>query len=380
MHVLYLTRSYTPHDHRFLSALAEAGHRVSYLRLEAGKREQESRPLPGGIQALGWDRPRGSMRWWHVPARTRELRLVVARVRPDVVHAGPVQQGGFLAGLADAHPLVTMSWGSDLLRQARIGPGRWVAAHALRRSEVLVCDCQAVRRAAVSLGMPPDRIVVFPWGVDLKHFSPGEDGGLRDRLGWRHAFVLLSTRSWEPIYGIDVLLRAFKKAAITNPELRLLMLGDGSLRDRIRSAVRRAGLEDRIHFGGQVPGSELPAYYRAADVYVSASRSDGSSVSLMEALACGLPALVSDIPGNREWVMPGRNGWLFRDGHAGVLFEGMRSASESRHALPELARGARAVAVERADWRANFQHLLRAYAMAVALHGAPGRRNGHGQP
>ena len=54
--------------------------------------------------------------------------------------------------------------------------------------------------------------------------------------------------------------------------------------------------------------------YRAADLYLSASHSDGSSVSLMEALGCGLPVLVSDIPGNREWVTDGEQGWLFPDG------------------------------------------------------------------
>ena len=78
--------------------------------------------------------------------------------------------------------------------------------------------------------------------------------------------------------------------------------------------VRESGLEDKVHFAGQVDYVDLPKYYRVAHLYLSASIVDGSSVSLLEAMSCGIPALVSDIPGNREWVVPGRNGWLFPTG------------------------------------------------------------------
>ena len=111
---------------------------------------------------------------------------------------------------------------------------------------------------------------------------------------------------------------------------------------------------------------DLPRYYHAADLYVSASHSDGSSVSLMESLASGLPALVSDIPGNREWIMPGENGWWFPDGDAEAMAQAILQAVEQRERLPVLGAAARTLAEQRADWSKNFQQLLRAYDMAVA--------------
>jgi glycosyltransferase involved in cell wall biosynthesis len=91
------------------------------------------------------------------------------------------------------------------------------------------------------------------------------------------------------------------------------MLGGGPLAGRIHSIVQNAGLIDRVHFPGQVNQAELPEYYRAADLYVSTSHSDGTSISMLEALASGLPVLVTDIPGNQEWVAEqGEVGWLFR--------------------------------------------------------------------
>jgi glycosyltransferase involved in cell wall biosynthesis len=98
-----------------------------------------------------------------------------------------------------------------------------------------------------------------------------------------------------------------------------------------------------------------------ADMYVSASHIDGSSVSLMEALACGRPVLVSDIPGNREWVEPGVNGWLFSDGDVDDLAGKILLAAEKRQELASMSISARKIAEERADWERNFPVLLDTY-------------------
>ncbi len=243
---------------------------------------------------------------------------------------------------------------------------RWATRYTLNRSAVLVGDCQAVRDKAVSFGFPNQRIVTFPWGVDLAQFCPGPgDPQLR---GGEDTFVILSLRAWEPIYGVDVLVRAFIQAAREVPALRLLLLGSGSQAGSIRRMVNQSGAGDQVIFVGQAANHDLPSYYRACDLYVSASHSDGSSVSLMEALACGRPALVSDIPGNLEWIEPGAQGWLFPDGNEQALADAMLKAYEQREQLKEMGQAARALAERRADWKKNFQELLRAYRMAVNDH------------
>ena len=118
---------------------------------------------------------------------------------------------------------------------------------------------------------------------------------------------------------------------------------------------------------GLVGQEKLPSYYRAADLYVSASHSDGSSVSLMEALASGVPALVSDIPGNKEWVEPGVAGWQFLDGDVEALAKGIVNAVKQGKRLKKIGKAARAQAEERADWPKNFEKLLEAYEMAISL-------------
>jgi glycosyltransferase involved in cell wall biosynthesis len=282
------------------------------------------------------------------------------------VHAGPIQQGAFLSALTGYKPLIAMSWGSDLLVDAARGAGKWVAKYTLSRSNVLICDCQTVSDAAQQLGMPAERIVTFPWGVDLDHFMPGGDRSLRAKLGWEDHFVLLSTRSWEPIYGIEILVAGFIQASQTNPKLRLLMLGNGSLRPRIEAMLAEVGMFELVQFAGQVDYPDLPKYFHAADLYISASRSDGTSISLLEAMACGLPVVVSDIPGNREWVEPGANGWWFPDGDEAELAKSINLAHQAGGERIDFGQAGRVIAERRADWNRNFESLLRAYELAAA--------------
>jgi glycosyltransferase involved in cell wall biosynthesis len=89
----------------------------------------------------------------------------------------------------------------------------------------------------------------------------------------------------------------------------------------------------------------------------------------MEALASGLPCLVSDIPGNREWIEDGVNGWLFRDGDADHLAEKIGYAIQNRRSLPKFGEAARKTAEQKADWQKNFGKLLEAYDTLMSLRG-----------
>lgn len=368
MRVLYFTRDYTPHDHRFLSALAQTDHRVFALRLERGSRQLEDRPLPPQIEQVNWRGGHRVVNWVDWPGLLWDLKRVIRRIKPDVIHAGPVPNVAFMAALSGFKPLVSMSWGSDLLRDIdRDGAKLRTARYALNHTTILLGDCQAVKEKALSMGFSAERVVLFPWGVDLQTFSPAPTSLRRQRLGWQENFVILSLRSWEPLYGVDLVVRAFCRAAQHRPELRLLLLGNGSQAPYIHNWVQSHNMLDQVHFGGQVKNSDLPEYYRAADLYLSASHSDGSSVSLMEALACGLPVLVSDIPGNREWIAGQPAGTLFPDGNEDALVEAILKAAQQRYELAERGQAARKLAEERADWQKNFSKLLEAYEMAVRL-------------
>ena len=300
------------------------------------------------------------------------IKKVLGRIKPEVVLAGPIQRTAFLVALAGFRPLVSMSWGYDLLQDAgRNGAWRWATRFTLKRSAAMVGDCATIRKLAVAYGMPDERIVTFPWGIDLEHFTPACHTHPPDvsSAGVEKPFTLLSTRSWEPVYGVETIARAYVKAASQCPDLRLAMLGNGSQAGLLRRILASAGSDytgsyPRVLFPGQIRYADLPRYYRSADLYISASHSDGTSISLLEAMACGRPVLVSDIPGNREWVQQGENGWLFPEGDEKALAQAIVQAVAQRERLPEMGRVARRTAEQRADWKLNFPQLERAFEIA----------------
>lgn len=384
MKILYFSPDYGPHDQRFLGALAHTSHDVFFLRLEKGPAQIGAPPVPSRIRLLRWSARSGPFRWRDVPGLVAALRRVVREVQPDLIHAGPIQTCAFLSVLSGFRPVLSMSWGFDLMEDAeRNAWWRWITRFTLKHTTFFTSDARVTRKRAIAYGMRSDRTSIFPWGVDLEQFRPADgrrkeirrlpigrqDGGVATRRvrPTKHSFVLLCNRSWEPRYGVDVLARAFVLAAREDPSLFLILLGNGSRAQSIRQTLNEGGQAQRVIFVGYAGQSAMARWYQLADLYISPSHIDGSSVSLMEALASGLPALVSDIPANREWVREDENGWLFPDGDHEALAQRLVSIAGKRSHLRRIARAARATAVRRADWGKNFKILMNTYERAVRV-------------
>ena len=368
MRIIYFSKSYTPHDYRFLSSLSKTKYEIYYLKLEANQRQVEDRSIPSNIQQILWEGGQREFRWRDLPRLTFDFRRLTKDIKPDLIHAGPIQTCAFIATLSGFRPIFTMCWGYDLAQDAeRNAWMKWVTRYTLKRSAYFTSDAQFTREKAVEFGMNSERTVVFPWGVNIKHFAPRNraDANSNSKIANPKSITLFCNRTWESIYGVDVLAKAFVKVAANNPHVNLILLGGGSQGARIRQILMNGGVLDRVHFGGQVPYNDLPRWYQMADLYISPSHVDGSSVSLMEALASGLPSLVSDIPGNKEWIREGENGWLFRDGDADDLAEKISQAIKNRRSFKKIGESARKTAEQRADWKKNFGKLLEAYDKAL---------------
>ena len=357
MRIIYFSLGYCTHDYRFLKSISEGGHEVFFVQLEGNQRQVESRPVPENVNMVIWKGGREPFRWGNLAKLTFDFRRLVKEIKPNLIHAGPIQTCAFIAVLSGFRPILTMSWGFDLMDDVHKNKWwEWVTRYTLKRSTFFTSDANVTRDKAVTYGMNPEKTVVFPWGVDLEHFRMRNAEG-RSKEG----FMLFCNRSWETCYGVDVLARAFVKVAQQREDIGLILLNGGSQGAHIRQILQSGGVLDRVTFGGQISQTDLPNWYHMADIYISPSHVDGSSVSLMEALACGMPCLVSDIPANKEWVIENENGWLFRDGDANHLAEKILAAISQREKLPEVGRASRRSAEMRADWKKNAKVLMNVY-------------------
>ena len=346
MRILYFSQFFNPHDLRFLKTLVANGNEVTFLEIGSHKAA-----VPKGVRRIEW---KGS------------LKAAISTTKPDVIHAGPLHTNGYLAAKSGFRPLVMMSWGWDVLWSAqRSELDRRRIVTALRSADAVITDCAPVSRAVIKLGVTGSKVVSFPWGVDLMKFRPGkESNDLRRGLNWQDKFVVLHLRKLEKLYDPETAAKAFVRAVKTNPDIRLLMPGAGALENKLRYLFQKKGLSNRVYMPGSVDQELLPDYYQTADLYLSCSKSDGSSVSLMEAMACGVPALVSDILGNREWVRPGKHGWLVDVGNEGEFAKKILFAASRRKDLVKMGKAARIVAEKKANWDHNQKSLIRAYQMA----------------
>jgi glycosyltransferase involved in cell wall biosynthesis len=234
------------------------------------------------------------------------LKRLAARVEPDVVVGHFVPNYGFLAALLGRHPAVCVVWGSDvLINAARSRFHLWRARFTLERLDLVLVDAELAARKIADLGIRPRRMETLTFGVDVDRFRP--PAGTRPDPP-----VVLSIRQLLPIYRVDLLVRAvpliLKRARAA---FQVRIVGQGSERPRLAALADSLGVGDRITFvGGGLDESRLIEEIQRASIYVSTSASDTTSVSLLEAMACGVPPVVSDIAGNREWITNGENGIL----------------------------------------------------------------------
>jgi glycosyltransferase involved in cell wall biosynthesis len=286
-------------------------------------------------------------------AHVRWIRGLDRELRPDVVHAHWLCGYAAFAALAGASPLVAMAWGSDVLRADRV---RTLANRiALRRSRVAMADSRALLDRLVELGARREATVLVNWGVDLEAFAPanGARPELRRRLGLAAGPVILSPRSLTPVYNPETILAAFERVAEARPGAQLVLKHMGA-------AARPVPASPRVRVIGHVPYERMAAYYQAADVCVSIPSSDSSPRSVWEAMACGCPVVVSDLPWVRELITPGRDA-LVVPIDAGALALAIDHVLGDREVAADLGRRGRLLAETHRDRRAEMDRLAEVY-------------------
>jgi len=332
---VYATAGWGIHDERWVAALLEIGFRPYVVSL--GRDAADALEL-------------------------REAVLAAATVgdvsRP--VLAGPLHS--VTVALADLPiPIVGLSWGYDLSDLDRDGADlTW-----LTRLHGLIVDSEANRAIALASGVEAERITFIPWGVDLEAFpfhAPWIDAF---ELGVPpHAPLVLSLRAHEPIYRVADIIRAFAEVPRRHdihedfPDPHLIIAHQGSLTDELKALVRELEIERRTRFIGTVPESDLVPLLGRASCYVTASEVDGTSVTLLQAMACGTPVIASDTPGNRGWVEDGVTGYLFPVGDTAALTQCLIEVTA--HYPQGIVDRARHLVERDADWQANLSRLTAA--------------------
>jgi len=358
MKIVYARAGTSTYDKMFADFLA-LNHRVDLVTVDAPtsqiylamKSTAHQIKVYGGDWRRYWRRPIP----WVLAQDSFGLTTIcrqIVRLAPDVVVSGWIPTYGFYVAMSGFHPHVLLIWGSDvLLHPQRSRLCLLKTLFTLRKADMVVVDSDVQKEAAIRYGCDPRKILCFPWAVDLNRFSPRH--ALSERSGEDRRTVLC-TRIHESIYGIEYLLEAIPLVVDKIPATRFVFAGSGSLTDRYREFVSKHCLDENVEFLGLVPHEKMPRILVSCDVYVTPSLSDGSSATLLEAMACAKPCVASDIPGNREWINDGVNGILVAPRDPQSLAEAVIRLLKEPETAGRLGRQARATVEQKADLRKNL--------------------------
>lgn len=230
----------------------------------------------------------------------QKLKSIIREFQPDVIHVHQANAYGFISSLANQgkKPLVLTTWGSDVLTlPKRSVLHRWMVKYVLKSACEITADAQFMADAIHGL-IGPVPVLIANFGVDITSL---------EKMATREK-VIYSNRMHESLYRIDEIILQASPFLRDHPDWKLRIAASGSETERLKQLAEEHLPASSVEFVGFQSAPENRANYLSSTVYVSIPNTDGTSISLLEAMAYGCLPIVSDLPANREWIENGVNG------------------------------------------------------------------------
>jgi len=294
------------------------------------------------------------------------IKKLVKKIHPDLIHAHFIAKYGFhLLGL-NVHPSVVSAWGDDVLilpKKSRII--QWYTKKVLEYVDLVYAVSHNIgNHICTDFNILSDKVRYLPFGIDTDLFIPFSDNKNRNKV----PIEIFSNRGFFPVYDNYTLVRGFALAYQKNSNLHLTLKGEGPDEQIIRDLVSSLGISDVVSFKKKTEYSEVPKDYQNADIFVTTSRSDGTPVSILEAMAIGLPCIATSVGGIPEWIVDQKSGLLINPGSSENVADSILKLTKDPSFCNQLGIAARKTIVERGQWKIlmaqaekDYQALIKTY-------------------
>ena len=236
-----------------------------------------------------------------------KVKRFIKKIRPDILHAHWATSYGLLGALSGFHPFILSTWGNDII----ISPHKyWTmkksVEYSLKKADLVTATSKMLADATGEFIYDEKPVHTIPFGVDVDLFSPSK------RKLPKNKICIGIVKALEEKYGIEYLIRAFKVVAESGHKSSLLIVGEGSLRDKLEKLTESLNLSDSVRFTGKVKNNAVVESLHKMDIFVvpSISPSETFGVAAVEASSCSIPVIASDIGGLPEVVKDGTTGFL----------------------------------------------------------------------
>lgn len=297
-----------------------------------------------------------------------QFKRLVRNIKPDIIHGYQIMDTTLLGAASGFHPFVVTPWGSDvLIIPQKSKMSRRLIQYVLKRADLIAGDAEHIRKPLAKLGADPQKIRVIYWGVEIQKFNPEQkDERLREELGIFNSPTIISLRRFEPIYDVETLINAVPLVLKEVPEAKFLLVEKGSQEEKLKQLAKSLGISDNVKFVGWVPEDELPRYLTLADIYVSTSLSDaGLASSTAEAMACGLPVVITNFGDNRKWVQDDVNGYIIPLRSPQALASRIIHLIQNKDIREKFGQINRQIIEERNNWEQEMRKMEKLYQELV---------------
>ena len=297
-----------------------------------------------------------------------KFRKLVKNINPDLVHIHGIFEYGLISPYLNCYPIILSAWGSDVL----IYPNKskilkYLTSRAIRNADLLHCDGIKTMNAFKNLGSNNNKIARIYFGSDCKKYNPNNyNNNIRDKLGSKNLFMVISLRGLSPIYSVDTLIKSIPLIIKENANVKFIIVGKGKLKKDLENLAKRLSISEYVIFTGYVSDKDLPLYLASSDIYVSTSLSDaGLAASTAEAMASGLPVIVTEDPDNRYWVKNGINGYIIPTKNPKMLAKRIIELIEDKKLRHEMGLQNRKLIVEKNNYNIEMGKMEKEYEKLI---------------
>lgn len=293
---------------------------------------------------------------------------IVKEFQPHILHAYDATPDGYASLLLQRRynlPLVCSLLGADINVYPDYKPlTRRLTQKVIEEADQLVAVSRDLKESAEVLAQPKREIRVIYMGCDTEAFRPDEAARERIRRLWgippQEKIILFVGRLVEA-KGIFELLEAFSRLQTQPSKTHLMLLGDDRDRLRLENRVKQNGLNDVVHFVGVRPHSEMPSWMNAADLLALPSHGEGLPNAIVEAMACGIPVVVTNVGGIPEVVEDNKSGFLIEKGDIDSLTAVIEDLLKDEEKRKEMGAYGRSVIEQSFSWQKSAKALRGLY-------------------
>jgi glycosyltransferase involved in cell wall biosynthesis len=317
--LLILSDTAAPHTRRWANWFHQNGHEVTVVSLNPHNCDGYSGPAIVHIWKATTQNNSLIRAIKLIVVHVRLMRII-RRNRPDIIHAHSTVPYSWIAYLT-RRPYIVTPWGTDLLVDAENSRiNRRITIHVLKKARLVTTDGLHFIPILEQMGIPRSRILKHMFGTDTQGFSPRDKKEARNKLELPDKVTIISARTLNPVHDVQTFIDALPKVFSLMENIQVLVVGDGSEREKLQLLVSDYNLNQKVFFLGMLSEPQLQTALAASDIYVSTSLMDaGLAGGTAEAMATGLPVIHTDYGDNRSWTPEGEGGYLFPVGDSDLL-------------------------------------------------------------